>query len=53
MSLGSTTIDNGQKTTLTVSVPAGTPSGSFAAVFVTSSRSLTDFTYWPVAVTVP
>jgi hypothetical protein len=53
MTLGASTIDNGQTTTLIVGVPIGTPSGSYAAVFVTSSRSLTDFTYWPVAVTVP
>ena len=51
--LGASTIDNGQMTTLTVSVPSGTPSNAYASLFVTSSRSATDFTYWPVAVTVP
>ncbi|HEY5242387.1 MAG TPA: hypothetical protein VIJ22_13000, partial [Polyangiaceae bacterium] len=51
--LGATTIDNGQTVTLEVSVPMGTPSSSYASIFVTSSRSQTDFTYWPIAVMVP
>jgi hypothetical protein len=51
--LGASMINNGQTTTLTVTVPAGTPSNGYAAIFVTSSRSAADFTYWPVAVTVP
>jgi hypothetical protein len=51
--LGATTIDNGQTTTLLVGVPSGTPSNSYASLFVTSSRSPTDFTYWPIAITVP
>jgi hypothetical protein len=51
--LGASMINNGQTTTLTLSVPAGTPSNGYAAIFVTSSRSAADFTYWPIAVTVP
>jgi hypothetical protein len=53
LTLGTATIDNGQTTTLKVGVPAGTPSQSFASVFVTSSRSPADFNYWVVAVAVP
>jgi hypothetical protein len=52
IALATSMINNGQTTTMTVSVPAGTPSQAYAAIFVTSSRSLTDFTYWPVAITV-
>jgi hypothetical protein len=51
--LGASTIGNGQTTTMTVTVPAGTPSMAYAAIFVTSSLSPSDFTYWPIAVTVP
>jgi hypothetical protein len=51
--LDATTLQNGQSAHMTISVPAGTASGASALIFVTSSRSLTDFSSWPVVVTVP
>jgi hypothetical protein len=51
--LDATTLQNGQSAHLTISVPAGTASKASALIFVTSSRSLTDFSIWPVVVTVP
>jgi hypothetical protein len=48
-----TTLQNGQSAHLAISVPAGTASNASALIFVTSSRSLTDFSIWPVVVTVP
>jgi hypothetical protein len=51
--LDATTLQNGQTAHLTVSVPAGTASKASAMIFVTSSRSLTDFSSWPVVVIVP
>ena len=51
--LDATTLQNGQSAHLTVTVPAGTASKASALIFLTSSRSLTDFSIWPVVVTVP
>jgi hypothetical protein len=51
--LSSMTMNNGQTATLTVTVPAGTASQSYASVFITSYFSFTDFNEWVVAVTVP
>jgi hypothetical protein len=51
--LDASTLGNGQSAHLTISVPAGTASQASALIFVTSSRSLTDFSIWPVVVTVP
>jgi hypothetical protein len=51
--LDTTMMQNGQLAHLTVSVPAGTKSKASALIFLTSSRSLTDFSIWPVVVTVP
>ena len=52
--LGSTAMGPGRRTTVTLSVPAGTKSGSYGSVLVTSS---TDggraFTLWPLEVYVP
>jgi len=51
--LDATMMQNGQTAHLTVTVPAGTRSKASAMIFLTSSRSLTDFSIWPVVVTVP
>ncbi|HEY2747995.1 MAG TPA: hypothetical protein VGL86_25405 [Polyangia bacterium] len=51
--LDTTTMQNGQLAHLTITVPAGTASKASATIFLTSSRSLTDFTSWPVVITVP
>lgn len=48
-----TTLNNGQSAHLTITVPAGTASKASTLIIVTSSRSLTDFSIWPVVVTVP
>jgi hypothetical protein len=48
-----TTLNNGQKTTLTVGIPAGTPSGSYALVLLESSQNQNDFTSSLVGVYVP
>jgi hypothetical protein len=53
VSLPAATLNNGQKTTLTVGIPAGTPSGSYALVLVYSSESQTDYTSSLVGVYVP
>jgi hypothetical protein len=51
--LDATTLQNGQTAHLTVSVPPGTASKASALIFVNSFRSFTDFSIWPVVVTVP
>ena len=51
--LGSMTLQNGQSTTMTVSMPVGSPSGSYTAVLVQSSTSMTDYTTAVVGVYVP
>jgi hypothetical protein len=52
-SLPATMLGNGQKSTLAVGIPAGTPSGSYALLLVESSQSQTDFTSSLVGVYVP
>jgi hypothetical protein len=50
------TIGNGGTVTLTVMVPSGTPSGSFASVNITSFDTMTGpggGNSWPIAVSVP
>lgn len=42
------TLNNGQTATLTLTVPAGTPSGSFGAALITVGDG--EWRYWPVAV---
>ncbi len=44
ISLGTTEMNNGRTTTLTVSVPSGTPSGSQAVVVITSQANNNDYT---------
>lgn len=51
--LDATMLQNGQEAHLTLSVPAGTASKASALVFLTSSRSLTDFSSWPIVINVP
>ena len=51
--LDTTTMQAGQLAHLTITVPAGTASKASAVIFLTSSRSLTDFSMWPVVVAVP
>ena len=51
--LDTTMLQNGQSAHLTITVPTGTASKASTLIFVTSSRSLTDFSIWPVVVTVP
>jgi hypothetical protein len=52
--LDTTMMSNGQKAMLTVTVPDGTPSQSYAAIFISSAgATLTDYTFWPIAVEVP
>jgi hypothetical protein len=51
--LDTTSLQNGQSAHMTITVPAGTASKASTMIFVTSSRSLTDFSSWPVVVTVP
>ncbi len=48
-SLGATTIADGTTTTLELSMPAGTPSGSIGGVLVYSGPQR-DGVYWPVAI---
>ena len=51
LTLDTTTLNNGRHATLRVTVPAGTPAGREAHVFVSSSRAAV-YTYWPVAIDV-
>lgn len=51
--LGATTVSNGATTTLTVTMPAGTPSQTYVEVFVYSEQSTTDYTAAVVGVYVP
>ncbi len=53
VSLSANTLNNGQTATLTVSVPGGTPSQSYATVMVLSGQSQNDFTGTVVGVYVP
>ena len=53
LTLNSPNFNNGQTQTLTVAVPSGSPSGSSAFVFVFSRRSQTDFSFWPIQISVP
>ena len=48
--LDATTSKNGQKSHLTLKVPAGTASGKYAVVRLYSYRSTTDYHFWPVAI---
>ncbi len=50
--LSTHSIANGATATLTVTVPAGTASQSYAAVFLSSYRAVDDYNVWPVAVVV-
>jgi hypothetical protein len=51
--LGSSTLNNGQRTTLTVTMPAGTPSDSYALVLLYSAQSQSDFTASLIGVYTP
>jgi hypothetical protein len=53
VSLGSSTMNNGMSTTLTVGVPNGAPSGSQAWVLLYSMRGNEPTSIWPVAIDVP
>jgi len=53
LQLSTSTIGNGQMATLKVTVPSTATSQGYASIFVSSSRGLNDFNYWPVAVAVP
>ena len=53
LTLGASTLQNGQKTTLTVGIPAGTPSSTVVDVLVTSSEGNVDYTTAVVGVYVP
>jgi hypothetical protein len=46
-------VNNGDHATLTIDVPAGTPSMSYAIVYLEWGRSTTDYSAWPVVVYVP
>lgn len=48
LALGASLLSNGQTTTLTVGVPSGTPSGSYATVTLYSGLSDDNFEYWPL-----
>jgi len=51
--LGRSKLNDGQQTTLTLSVPAGTPSGSLGGVFLLSTEPGADPGRWIVAVRTP
>jgi hypothetical protein len=51
--LGRTQLNDGQKTTLTLSVPTGTPAGSLGGVFLLSTQMGADPGRWIVAVRTP
>ena len=53
LQLSTSTIGNGQTATLKVTVPSTAASQGYASIFVSSSRGLSDFNYWPVAIAVP
>jgi hypothetical protein len=53
VTLDATVLNNGGTATATVSVPVGAPSGAQGLVFVYSSRSTTDISFWPVLIQVP
>ena len=52
-SFDKSTLNNGQTATLTLSIPANTPSGSYTSLIVISGHSMTDYHYWPLAVYIP
>jgi hypothetical protein len=52
LNLSADTLNNGQTATLTVGVPAAATSGTSAFVFIRSSRSATDSTFWPALIRV-
>jgi hypothetical protein len=52
-SISATTMNNGQHATLTVTVPAGTASGSYATLLVGSAQSQLNYNYSLVGVQVP
>ncbi len=52
-SLSTDTLQNGQTAKLTISVPAGTPSGSVGQVVIYAGLSDDNFGYWPLLVAVP
>lgn len=53
LSLGSSTLQNGQTTTLTVGIPAGAASGTIIDIYVDSYMGATDYTTTVVGVQVP
>jgi hypothetical protein len=53
LTLGSSTMQNGQTTTLTFGMPAGTPSGTYVDVIIYSMASQTDYTASVVGAYVP
>ena len=50
VSLDRTMVNNGDHATLTVSVPAGSASGSYGIVYLEIGRSMTDYEAFPVVV---
>ena len=52
-SLDTDTLQNGQTATLTISIPAGTPTNSIGEVVVFAGLSDDNFGYWPLIVAVP
>ena len=48
--LSGTTMDNGGTAMLTLTVPAGTPPGSYSLVALFSYHSNADYHLWPVAI---
>ncbi len=52
-SLDVTMVNNGDHATLTVGVPAGTPSMSYSLVYLEFGHSTTEYSAWPVVVYVP
>ncbi len=53
VSLDASRMNNGDHATLTISVPRGTPSGSYAIIYMATVRSMTEYSYSPVVVYVP
>jgi hypothetical protein len=53
VTLGSSTLQNGQTTTLTVGMPAGTASGTYVDVIIYSMQNANDYTASVVGVYVP
>jgi hypothetical protein len=50
VSVDQNAMTNGGHATLTVTIPAGTPQGSYALIWVSSAFSMTDYHLWPLLV---